>query len=618
MIGLVGCFGPDRSARLDAQAMLARVARQYSTEAVGGTGAALARIFHARSRIGGRAASRDGRYCCVSAGQIVDMSPFANLGPEVRFPAALVVALAERGELDRLRDANGQFVAACYDAHEHRLTLVTDRLGTFPLHVWAGNGEVVFGTHTYLMLGHPGIRAAADPETVAQLFTLQRTIGRSTPIAGIKSLPAATIAEFEPGRARERRYWQLRWRAPQFAEKEGGELVAAALRKSVARHCYGMRTALLLSGGLDSRLVLAAARSGTLPCWTVGSFEGNPELETARTIARVLGAEHHSLIVPPADMLPLVDRTTVESDGFYPASTQISCFVGAAAREADLLMTGHGLDYTLRSMYLPARSLAIGGSKTRLPLLPRLPKTIGGAEIRGLLRQGLPAATTERILLPARRRELLSSIDATLETSLRPFLESEHPINAWDAYVVENVSKHYTFTGMMSVRAQADMAIPGLDNAIVDLYLAMPPKWRIGTRIVRDAMQALSPEAADVPNANTGYRSDLPIWNELSRVVVRGALRRAGLVKRPSLPSQAHTAGSWPSLDGLYRHDPAHRACFQEIRGRLDSLALGVLSAEALSQCIDEHLDGRANHAKLLRQLLTHDAWVRNFAISSH
>jgi asparagine synthase (glutamine-hydrolysing) len=583
----------------------------------GGMGASLARIAHAKSRSGGRVVSADGRFQCVSTGQIVDVSPFSDLELSERSPAALVLALAERGALDRLRDVNGQFAAACYDGREHRLTLLTDRLGTFPMHVWSGDGEVVFGTHTYVMLGHPRIRAAADPETIAQLFALQRTIGRSAPIAGIRSLPAATIAEFDGDGKRERQYWQLRWRAPGFAEKEGGALVADALRIAVARHACGARNALLLSGGLDSRLVLAAAERGRLACWTVGSFEGNPELETARSIARVLGAEHHSLIVAPNEMLPLVDRTTIESDGFYPASTQMSCFVGAVAREADLLITGHGLDYTLRSMYLPARSLIIGGSKTRLPLLPRLPEKVCGADIRRMLRQGLPATTVERILLPQRRRALLDSIDKTLETMLRPFLDSSEPLNAWDAYVVENVSKHYTFTGMMSVRAQADMAIPGLDNAVVDLYLQMPPKWRLGTRIVRDAMTRLSPDAARIPNANTGYRSDLPIWSELSRVVGRGALRRLRLVRRPALPSAAHTAGSWPSLDGLYAHDPIHRARFQQIRGRLDALSLGVLSPDALAQCIDEHLEGRAKHGKLMRQLLTHDAWVRNFAIQS-
>ena len=61
----------------------------------------------------------------------------------------------------------------------------------------------------------------------------------------------------------------------------------------------------------------------------------------------------------------------------------------------------------------------------------------------------------------------------------------------------------------------------------------------------------------------------------------------------------------------LFREDPAHRARFLAIRGRLDALCFGVLSPDGLAACIDEHLEGRAKHTKLLRQLLTHDSWVR-------
>ena len=46
------------------------------------------------------------------------------------------------------------------------------------------------------------------------------------------------------------------------------------------------------------------------------------------------------------------------------------------------------------------------------------------------------------------------------------------------------------------------------------------------------------------------------------------------------------------------------------------ALTFGVLDCDALAACIDEHLDGRAKHTKLMRQLLTHDAWVRCFGIS--
>lgn len=198
---------------------------------------------------------------------------------------------------------------------------------------------------------------------------------------------------------------------------------------------------------------------------------------------------------------------------------------------------------------------------------------------------------------------------------LRPWLDSDQPYNAWDAFILHAVNKHYAFTGMMAARSVADLAIPAFDNDVFDLYLGMTPAMRVRGRVVHAAMRQLSPEAARLPNANTHFRADIDPWIEVAALLVRAGLRRAGVVKRTILPSQSHSEGSWQDLNGLYRNEPGHRKRFMEIRQRLDSLALGMLRSDELATCIDEHLDGRRGHAKLLRQLLTHDAWIRRFGI---
>ena len=43
-------------------------------------------------------------------------------------------------------------------------------------------------------------------------------------------------------------------------------------------------------------------------------------------------------------------------------------------------------------------------------------------------------------------------------------------MNAWDAFLVNQVSQHYAFTGMMSVRAVANLRML-LDNDVFSVYL---------------------------------------------------------------------------------------------------------------------------------------------------
>lgn len=618
MIGLFGKLSANTGAPVSLAAMARRVRSGYAVDAPDGTGAALGRVAHLASPGGGRATDAEQRFTCVSTGAIYDFTPFKDLAAnDVTSPAGLVLALANRRELDRIKSANGQFAAALYDRDAHRLTLITDRLGTFALHVWQRDGEVVFATHTYVLLGDERIAPRADPAVVLQLLAMQRTIGQVSPINGVRALPAATIAEFGRQPPRERKYWRLEWRKPDFSVTEGAGLLAGALRNAVARQSRGRQNGLLLSGGIDSRLILGVAERGSLDCWTTSSYETNPELALARQVANLFGARHTSAVVAPQDMLPLVDETAIESDGLYPVSTQFSVFMPRVREACDTVLTGHGLDYTLRGYYLPARFFAAAGSRTRLPMLRPIPTRPTGADVLSNLRQGPPLETVRRIIRQDCFGALWQGLERSMHEVLEPWLDSPEPLNAWDAFILHCVSKHYAFTGMMSVRAACDLAMPSFDNEVFDIYLRMPPRWRVNARLVQKAMRLISPEMANLPNANTHFRADLPLALEAPMLIGRAGLRRLGLAARDRLPTAMHSAGSWQNIGALYREDPGHRQRFTEIRGRLDVLCLGVIDPDGLARCIDEHLDGRAKHEKLLRQLLTHDAWVRRFGVTA-
>ncbi|MEI7803843.1 MAG: asparagine synthase-related protein [Hyphomicrobiales bacterium] len=615
MIGIFGVRRTDSAAPADLSAFGATVPSRYTVDASKGTGGAVGVAAHAEGFPAGRAKNDETGTEVAVTGAIFNVAEIAPDQSNITNAAELIVYLYDNDQLSRLAHSNGQFAAAVYDKRRHRLVLITDRLGTTAIHVWQQAGEIIFATQMFTLLGDRRIARKPDPAGVAQLFTMQRTIGETTPIENVTSLPAACISSFDERGQTRRAYWELKWNPEGFSENEGAAILADALRRAAARQSIGRRNGLMLSGGVDSRMVLAAAAKGSLSCWTTASYESNPELALARQVADMFDAEHHALIVDPVDTLAVNDDTVVESGGLYPASTPYSAFLPSVGKACDVILTGHGLDYTLRGYYLPTRFATLGSSKTRLPMLRPIPARPTGRDVFATLRQGPPRSTVERIVRPDRIAEWWRCQEELMDRILRPWLESAEPYNAWDAFILHAVNKHYAFTGMMSARAAADLAIPAFDNEVMQVYLGIPPSARVSGRLVHKAIRRLAPAAASLPNANTNFRADLNPWTEVAALFLRGGLRRIGLAKRVSLPSQAHSEGSWQNLDSLYQHDAGHRRRFTEIRGRLDSMTCGVLSAGSIAACIDEHLDGRAKHTKLLRQLLTHDAWVRRFEI---
>ena len=615
MIGIVGLRRADPAAPAELAAFGATVRPQYKVDATNGTGGAVGAVAHVEGFPAGRARAVQSGANVIVTGAIFNVAEVARDRPGVSTAAELIASLYDSDRLSQLAEANGQFAAAIYDRLRHRLVLITDRMATTAIHVWRQGSEVSFATQLYTLLGDRRIARKPNGDAIAQLFTMQRTIGATTPIAGVVALPAACIATFDERGEHRQAYWKLTWRPGGFDDNEGGRLMAGALRRAVARQSVGRRNGLLLSGGVDSRLVLAAAERGRLSGWTTASYEDNPELALARRVAAMFGAEHHTLIVDPADTLAVNDDTVVDSGGLYPASNPMSAFLPRVGQACDVVLTGHGLDYTLRGYYLPTRFLTIGGSKTRLPVLRPIPARPSGRDVFKSLRQGPPRLTIERIVRPERAAQWWRGQEELMGQVLQPWLDSDVPYNAWDAFILHAVNKHYAFTGMMAARAVADLAIPAFDNEVFELYLGMTPAMRVRGRLAHKAMRQLSPAAARLPNANTHFRTDLHQWIEVAALLARAGLRRAGLARRASLPSRSHSEGSWQNLDRLYGDETGHRRRFLEIRDRLDALTCGVLSVDGVASCIDEHLEGRKMHAKLLRQLLTYDAWVRRFQV---
>lgn len=618
MIGIAGLYRHDPAAKADLEPLLRCAPERYQRASIGGSGASLGRVCHRLDRAGG-IAREVGSWSAVVSGEIYNLADFRDQAGEPADAASLIQRLAAANALDRLADANGEFCAAAYDRAHHRLVLITDRLSTWPILYWRDHRAVVFATQLHILLGHADVPRRADPEAIPQLFTMLRVIGETTPVAGVRSVPAATIFEIDRDGMRARQYWVLDWHRNGISADEAAPAVAAALHAAVARRQTDAeceRVGLLLSGGLDSRMVLAAGNR-PITCWTTASYEGNPELALAKRAASLFGAAHRTALVEPATTLRYHDDAVAASGGFYPASTSVAALMAQAAEDLDVTLTGHGLDYTFRGYYLPARFLKLAGSRTRLPTLRSLPRRPSGMDVLEALRQGPPRSTVDRIVRSKVRVDWWHGVADTLGRVLKPWLEGEDPTNAWDAFILHAVSKHYAFTGMMAIRAETDLRIPAFDNDLFEIYLSMPPQWRIAGRVAQRAMRLLSRPGARLANSNTGFRADLPGWLEITGLLCRGASRRLGLAAWPEVPSAGHSAGSWQNLAGLYRESPAFRERFLAIRSRLETLCFGLLDADGLATCIDEHLAGVADHSKLLRQLMTHDAWVRHFRIET-
>lgn len=541
---------------------------------------------------------------------VVDGEIYGDHGP-VDDPAKVILDHYLNDRMDRLAWINGSFAAIVADPRSSRIVLATDRHGSVNLFVWRSGGEITVASRVAALLADERVPRRLSIQGVSELLSYQRTIGAQTQYADIEAMPAASLWSFDGKRWRDSISRRLQWKLGTGSEAQCAEQLSDGLRRAVARRTTGdERVGLLLSGGLDARWVLAGARASglRLPSVTFASHD-NMEVGFARACARQVGAPHRFIQIDPASLSGLQDSATDASDGLFTAPLNFFGELADLANDYDVLLSGHGLDYTVRGYYLPCRTLRVAGSNTRMPKLRAIRD--GSAEtVATELRIGIDPYVMQRVLAS----DFAASFDKRRLDAMRralAFADIENPYNAWDAFLLHSLGRHYAYSDFVAMRGFAAHRAPAFDPDFFDVYLSMPPEWRASGRAAHAAMCRLGGELMQIPDANTGFSARIRPQNQIALLLARAAFRKVGLFCAPNLKNLTWTHGSWANYRVLMQQDPRFRVKLTALSSSAALLDTGLFTAGGLAHIVENFLGGHAGHHKLLLQLLTIDSWLR-------
>ena len=540
---------------------------------------------------------------------------FERQDDDAEFCLALVEQEGERG----LAALSGSFCFAHYDSRKRELMLVSDRLGTRPLFYAAtADGRLVFGTQIAALLRVPGVVGTLEPRAVVEFCALQRVLGSKTYHQGVQMLPPASVLSWCDGQLAIRPYWRLQYAPQAGSADEYAEELAAVFKRSVGQiGRRGARVAMLLSGGLDARMVVAASSSG-LECISFGDYM-NPEVETARKVAAAGGFGFRFLQRGPDHYPRLLDRAVDIGNGMHPFNHAHAIgFVEGLAEQFDVVTHGYVPELMFRGSSLPKIERKIGG----VLVSERLDRSLTEANLserifqRGysLLKHGV-----ERLLQPQAARLL----HETLREDAREMqaAAAAGSSNVYDHFLWPDVYFHGRYPSMLfefSLRTFMTERSLVFQNEVIDLHLRMPLELRCDSRVWMKAVQRLAPRVAAVANANTGFSPFMPL-------ALASGLDAAGelLHRLPGLWRLARHAGgeeptspglspiSWPRFDWLVRHNPELRRRVVETLSDPKALPPEIFDLRQVDKLLQDHLAERGGHRLMLFVLLTFGLWHR-------
>jgi asparagine synthase (glutamine-hydrolysing) len=209
----------------------------------------------------------------------------------------------------------GMFAIALWDVRSRELWLIRDRLGVKPLYYSVHHGRLAFASEIKALLEDPEQSREVNPEALYHYLSFLTTPAPQTLFDGIRKLPAGHwLRVRENGSIEERCYWDVWDHTTPLTTASEGELrerIVGTLRDAVnLRKVSDVPVGVFLSGGVDSSTNTALFSEGEIQpvkTFSIG-YEGEyqsyqNELQYARQMAEIVGADHHERLLTVDDLL---------------------------------------------------------------------------------------------------------------------------------------------------------------------------------------------------------------------------------------------------------------------------------------------------------------------------
>ncbi|MCD4727938.1 MAG: hypothetical protein K8R46_09770 [Pirellulales bacterium] len=225
---------------------------------------------------------------------------------------------------DFLRDIDGYYAAALYDKKDGMVYLITDRYGFKPLYWGIINDNLIWSSELKGFLEHKDFKISIDDKAVEQFFDIGYLLEDRTWLEGVESVPPASVLSFniKESKVEVNYYWSWSEIKPingSIDEREIAEELGRLFKESVRKRVNkNERIGITLSGGLDSRAILAAIPEDYKPLhtFTFGQ-KGCDDIKIVSKVSKVKGAEHHALILSSDNWLMPRISGVWKSDGSF-------------------------------------------------------------------------------------------------------------------------------------------------------------------------------------------------------------------------------------------------------------------------------------------------------------
>ncbi|MCF6159198.1 MAG: asparagine synthase [wastewater metagenome] len=503
--------------------------------------------------------------------------------------------------IDCLKKINGNFNVAWWDNKARRLLLANDKLNHNLLFWGFRNNTLVFASLLARVMATGILSSEIDVEGLADLMSYEYILGERTLFKDVHILPPASYLIYEGNKIYIEQYWRLDHIEPygRYDKRRLHDLIdifTLAVKRSVRQD---LTCAIALTGGLDSRCILATAANQQLSCFThTGGQPDSTDVILARRLAEQTGVEHSFELTDPQVLGDWLTPMVLHQGGIIATLHSHACRVLYSPPGFDAIVHGIGGEF-IRSFWASSRNLHM---KSLMMVQKHLKQRMLGNK---------RAEYLEHIWRPEFRTIGLRSPEIHLNTILSHYSPKGPVVTAMDYLYLHERCRKFLNKGILPVRPGIDVYFPYFDHQWIEAVAAIPISERVTHKIQIDIIKKLYPEILDVPYAKTFIPLSAPLWKTQTikgyRAIKQRACQKLGLKYCGYAETPVTYYSQWirkelrnPIADLLYNPNAAFRS---------------YLDWEIVEALLNKHFSGKENWETLISALtvfeISHKLWVK-------
>jgi asparagine synthase (glutamine-hydrolysing) len=538
-----------------------------------------------------------------------------------RSDTEVLVHLYEDKGPDFLKELNGMFGLAIWDARRGQLLLARDHAGIKPLYYWRDGRRLFFASEIRALLRVPGLPRELNVKSLPQYLTFLYVPGEETMLKAIRKVEPGHYLLWRDGQVEEKQWFSITYEPDEsVTEADWIEQVHDTFMRVTRRQMMSdVPLGAFLSGGLDSSAIVACMRHSfpnrEIKCYTYDygvEDEARDQFERdfpyAQQVAEHLNVTLESfLLKPEVSLLPKMVFSVEEPD----AATAVlaSYLISKLAREdgTTVLLSGMGGD----EVFFGYRSHVAMRMFERLDWIPHWLTGPGLTAAAAMASAAWGASSAVPRRLARFRRSLLGdglerymalSDWSSPDVRRQLFRPEFHELVRASEGINNPVRKYYDdFRGTGALNRRSHVLIPTFLGAHNFLYVdksSMAASVEVRVPFVDVELMRL---CARIPERHK-------LKGRTTKFLLKAAMERylpAGVVHRSGKTGFGPPLRSWVA-GGL---DPVIRDLLspESVRAR------GFFEPQGIDRIVQENRENKADHAYLIYCLVILELWLRTF-----